>query len=286
MVNMNKLDTKRRAQVIAALVEGCSIRATSRMTDTSKNTVIKLLEDVGEACANYQDEHLRGLTCRRIECDEIWAFCHAKQKNVSPEHQGILGYGDLWTWTAICADSKLVPCWHVGRRDAHAAAEFINDLASRLTHRVMLTTDGFRPYLEAVEGAFGADIDYAMLVKLYGTDPQDETRYSPSKVIGTRAEVVSGDPFPPMISTSYVERQNLTMRMSMRRFTRLTNGFSKKLENHMHAIALHYMYYNFARIHQTLRCAPAMEAGVSKKLWSIEDIVALADNPKYTRRDG
>jgi IS1 family transposase len=281
---MNKLNTQRRAQVIAALVEGCSIRATSRMTDTSKNTVIKLLEDVGTACANYQDEHLRNLPCRRLECDEIWSFCHAKKKNVSPEHQGILGYGDVWTWVAIEAETKLVPCWHVGHRDAIAAEQFVNDLASRLKHRVMMTTDGLKLYLEAIEGAFGCDIDYAMLVKLYGKE-QEEVRYSPAKCIGIHTEVISGDPFPPMISTSYIERQNLTMRMSMRRFTRLTNAFSKKLENHMHAIALHYMYYNFARIHQTLRCSPAMEAGVSSKLWSIKDIVELTENPKYMQRD-
>jgi IS1 family transposase len=274
MVNMNKLNIERRAQVVASLVEGNSIRATVRMTGVAKNTIVKLLAEVGEACSNYQDEVMRNLPCRRLECDEIWSFCHAKKKNVSPEKQGILGYGDVWTWVAIDADTKLIPCWHVGRRDGHAAAEFINDLASRLAHRVMLTTDGFRPYLEAVEGAFGCDIDYAMLIKLYGKE-QEEIRYSPAKCLGTHSEVISGDPFPPMISTSYVERQNLTMRMSMRRFTRLTNAFSKKLENHMHAIALHYMYYNFARIHQSLRCSPAMEAGVSKKLWSIEDIVSL-----------
>lgn len=276
MVSMNKLDNKRRAQIIAALVEGCSIRATSRMTGASKNTIIKLLEDVGEACANYQDEVMRNLPCRRLECDEIWSFCNSKKKNVAPENQGILGYGDVWTWVAIDPDTKLVPCWHVGRRDANAANEFINDLASRLAHRVMLTTDGYKPYLEAVEGAFGADIDYAMLVKIYGAS-QDEVRYSPAECVGCETRVITGDPFPPMISTSMVERQNLTMRMSMRRFTRLTNGFSKKLENHMHAIALHYMYYNFVRIHQTLRCTPAMEAGVSKKLWSVDDIVNLLD---------
>jgi IS1 family transposase len=281
---MNKLDNKRRSLIIAALVEGNSIRATARITGTSKNTVIKLLEDVGAACANYQDEVMRNLPCRRLECDEIWSFCFAKKKNVSPEHEGIFGYGDVWTWVAIDADTKLVPCWHVGRRDGHAAAEFINDLASRLAHRVMLTTDGFRPYLEAVEGAFGCDIDYAMLIKIYGKE-QDEIRYSPAKCIGTHAEVISGDPLPPMVSTSYVERQNLTMRMNMRRFTRLTNAFSKKLENHMHAIALHYMYYNFVRIHQTLRCAPAMEVGVSKTLWSIKDIVELTENPKYMQSE-
>jgi IS1 family transposase len=281
---MNKLDITRRTQVIAALVEGNSIRATSRMTGVAKNTVIKLLEDVGAACANYQDEAFRNLSCVRLECDEIWSFCYAKKKNVSPERQGIFGYGDVWTWVAIDADTKLVPCWHVGRRDANAANEFMNDLAGRLKTRVMLTTDGLKAYLEAVEGAFGCDIDFAQLVKIYGK-AQDEVRYSPAECIGTHCEVISGDPFPPMISTSMVERQNLTMRMSMRRFTRLTNGFSKKVENHMHAIALHYMYYNFARIHRTLRCSPAMEAGVSKTLWSISDIVALADNPKYARRD-
>jgi IS1 family transposase len=281
---MNKLDITRRTQVVAALVEGNSIRATSRMTGVAKNTVIKLLEDVGAACANYQDAAFRNLSCVRLECDEIWSFCYAKKKNVSPEHQGIFGYGDVWTWVAIDADTKLVPCWHVGRRDAVAANEFMNDLAGRLKSRVMLTTDGLKAYLEAVEGAFGADIDFAQLIKIYGKS-QDEVRYSPAECIGTHCEVITGDPFPPMISTSMVERQNLTMRMSMRRFTRLTNGFSKKIENHMHAIALHYMYYNFARIHRTLRCSPAMEAGVSKTLWSISDIVALADNPKYARRD-
>lgn len=284
MVSMNKLDINRRSQIVAALVEGNSIRATSRMTGASKNTIIKLLEDVGAACANYQDEVFRNLTCRRLECDEIWSFCYAKKKNVAPAHQGIFGYGDVWTWVAIDADTKLVPCWHVGRRDANAANEFMTDLAGRLKTRVMLTTDGLKAYLEAVEGAFGCDIDFAQLVKIYGK-AQDEVRYSPAECIGTHTEVISGDPFPPMISTSMVERQNLTMRMSMRRFTRLTNGFSKKIENHMHAIALHYMYYNFARVHRTLRCSPAMEAGVSKTLWSISDIVKLADNPKYARRD-
>jgi len=273
---MNKLDNKRRAQVIAALVEGCSINATVRMTGVAKNTILKLLADVGTACAAYQDMAFRDLPCRRIECDEIWSFCYAKKKNVAPENAGVLGFGDVWTWVAIDADSKLVPCWHVGHRDAHAANEFITDLASRLKGRVMLTTDGLKAYVEAVEGAFGCEIDFAQLIKIYGKS-QDEVRYSPAECVGCETKVISGDPFPPMISTSYVERQNLTMRMSMRRFTRLTNGFSKKLENHMHAIALHYMYYNFVRIHKTLRCTPAMEAGVTSKLWSIEDIVDLLD---------
>ena len=277
---MNKLNNERRAQVVAALVEGNSIRATVRMTGVAKNTIVKLLEDLGTACAAYQDEAFRNLTCKRIQCDEIWSFCYAKQKNVSPEHQGVLGYGDLWTWVAIDADTKLVPCWHVGRRDARAAYEFITDLASRLANRVQLTTDGHKPYLEAVEGAFGADIDYAMLVKIYGK-PQEEIRYSPAECLGCKVVEVVGTPDPAHVSTSYIERQNLTMRMSMRRFTRLTNGFSKKVDNHRHALALHYMYYNFARIHKTLRCSPAMEAGVSKTLWSISDIVALLDDARY-----
>lgn len=274
---MNKLNNERRAQVIAALVEGCSINATVRMTGVAKNTILKLLADVGEACASYQDKVMRNLPCRRLECDEIWSFCYAKKKNVAPEKQGIFGYGDVWTWVAIDADTKLVPCWHVGRRDAQAATEFIKDLASRLANRVMLTTDGLKAYLEAVESAFGADIDYAQLIKIYGKS-QDEVRYSPAECVGCETNFVTGDPFPPMISTSYIERQNLTMRMSMRRFTRLTNGFSKKLENHMHAIALHYMYYNFCRIHKTLRCTPAMEAGISKTVWEIEDILKLLDS--------
>lgn len=271
---MNRLDNKRRVQVIAALVEGCSINATVRMTGVAKNTILKLLVDVGEACANYMDEAMRNLPCKRIQVDEIWSFCHAKAKNVPEEKRGILGYGDLWTWVAIDADTKLVPCWHVGRRDGLSAYEFITDLASRLAHRVQLTSDGHRPYLEAVEAAFGCDVDYAMLVKIYGK-PQEEIRYSPAECLGTQVLTVEGNPDPKHISTSFVERQNLTMRMSMRRFTRLTNGFSKKLENHMHAIALHYMYYNFCRIHKTLRCTPAMEAGISKKVWEIEDIVNL-----------
>lgn len=273
---MRQLNTERRIQIIAALVEGCSIRSTVRMTGAAKDTVTKLLVDIGTVCAEYQDKTLRNLSCRRIECDEIWSFCYAKKKNVSPEHQGILGYGDGWTFLAIDADTKLIPSWLVGRRDIETATEFMNDLAGRLKNRVMLTTDGLKADLEAVEGAFGADIDFAQLIKIYGHS-QDEIRYSPAECTGTRTEVITGDPFPPMISTSYIERSNLTMRMNMRRFTRLTNAFSKKLENHMHAIALNNMYYNFVRIHQTLRCTPAMEAGVSQKLWSLRDVVELLD---------
>lgn len=274
MVSMNKLDNTRRAQVISSLVEGNSIRATVRMTGVAKNTIAKLLEDVGVVCAEYQNEALRNLPCKRIQCDEIWSFCYAKEKHVSPENKGVLGYGDVWTWVSMCADTKLVPCWLVGRRDAHTAMEFIQDLSSRLAHRVQLTTDGYKLYLNAVEEAFGCDIDYAMLVKIYESE-QSEARYSPAECIRTQDVIISGNPDRKHISTSYIERQNLTMRMSMRRFTRLTNAFSKKVENHAHAIALHYMYYNFVRIHQTLRCTPAMAAGVTKRLWSIDDIVSL-----------
>ena len=247
------------------------------MAGVSKDTVMKLLVNVGTVCTQYQDEVMRNLSCRKIQCDEIWSFCYAKAKNVSPEHQGIFGVGDVWTWTAIDAETKLVPCWHVGRRDGLAAYEFITDLAGRLKNRVQLTTDGHRPYLEAVEAAFGCEIDYAMLVKIYGK-PQEEVRYSPAQILDVHTVTVAGNPDPKHISTSYVERQNLTMRMSMRRFTRLTNAFSKKLENHMHAIALHFMHYNFVGIHKTLRCTPAMAAGITQKLWSIEDIVELLEN--------
>jgi IS1 family transposase len=274
---MNRLSLERRTKIIACLVEGNSVNGTCRITDTAKHTVLKLLADVATACQKYQDEHLRGLNCRRIECDEIWDFIYAKQKNVPEKLRGKFGVGDVWTWTAICADWKLIPCWHVGTRDADSAWVFMRDLASRLDHRVQLTTDGHGAYLNAVDGAFGTSIDYAMLVKQYGTAPEGEKRYSPAVCLGTQRIVIHGDPDPAKISTSYVERQNLTMRMGMRRFTRLTNGHSKKLENHCHAVALHFMHYNFARICQTLRCSPAMEAGLTDHLWSIEEIVALAD---------
>ena len=246
------------------------------MADVSRNTVDKLLCDVGAACLQYQDETLRNLSCKRIQCDEIWSFVYSKDKNVPEEKQGQFGYGDVWTWSAICADTKLVPCWHVGTRDADAANAFMQDVAGRLAHRVQLTTDGLKSYLEAIEGAFGGGIDYAQLIKLYGSAPEQEKRYSPSECVGIEKRPITGSPDSKHISTSYVERQNLTMRMHMRRFTRLTNGFSKKLENHMHAISLHFMYYNFARIHQSLRVTPAMEAGVTDKLWTLEDIAALA----------
>ncbi len=275
MFSMNRLSITDRAKILHMLVEGSSLRATARMADVSRNTVDKLLRDVGSACLDYQDRTLRGLYCERVQCDEIWSFVYSKDKNVPKEKQGEFGYGDVWTWVALCADTKLVPCWLVGPRHAGAAKVFMENLANRLAHRVQLTTDGLRSYLDAVEGAFGADIDYAMLIKLYGPSPEQEKRYSPPKCNGTLTGAVQGNPDEKYISTSYVERQNLTMRMSMRRFTRLTNAFSKKIENHIHAISLHYMYYNFGRIHQSLRVTPAMEAGISGHVWSLEEIASL-----------
>ena len=250
------------------------------MTGVLKNTVTKLLADVGGACADFQDKAFQNLPCKRVQCDEIWSFCYSKQKNVPPEKRGQFGYGDVWTWTAIDADTKLVPSWLVGLRDGVCATEFIRDLAGRLAHRVQLTTDGHRPYLEAVEDAFGGEIDYAQLIKLYGAEPAGPARYSPPRCTGTTKTAIVGEPDPDHVSTSYAERQNLTMRMSMRRFTRLTNAFSKKVENLEHAVALHFMYYNFCRIHQSLRVTPGMEAGVSDHVWEIEDIVRLLPDEK------
>ena len=278
--DLNRLPLERRAQILGMLTEGSSLRAASRLADVSINTVTKLLVDVGAACEQYQDKALRNLPCKRIQCDEIWSFCYAKAKNVPKPLRGVFGYGDMWTWTALCADTKLVPTWAVGRRDAFTAQGFIRDLADRLAHRVQLTTDGHKVYLEAVEGAFGADIDYAMLVKLYEGDNAErstEARYSPVKCLGTRTVCVTGQPDPAYIFTSYAERANLTMRMSMRRFTRLTNAFSKKVDNHKAALALYFMYYNFGRIHKTLRVTPAMEAGVNDHVWSLAEVAALAN---------
>jgi IS1 family transposase len=272
---MNRLDTTHRAHVLKCLAEGTSLRGTARITGVARMTVEKLMRDLGRVCAEYQAEALRGLSSRRVQCDEIWAFCYAKRKNVTSEilekHPDA---GDVWTWTAIDADSKLVISWLVGSRDAGAAYQFMTDVASRLKHRVQLTTDAHRPYLSAVEDAFGADIDYAVLQKLYGAD-QDEKRYSPAKCIGVRCETVTGAPDPKHVSTSYVERQNLTMRMHMRRFTRLTNAFSKKAQMHAHAVAIHFMWYNFVKIHQMLRLTPAMAAGVTDRLWEAEDVIRL-----------
>jgi len=273
---MNKLDNAKRCQVVAALVEGNSIRATVRMTGVSKNTIAKRLVELGSACSEYQDRVMRNLPCKRVQCDEIWSFVYAKAKNVKSEMFEGGGYaGDVWTWIAIDADTKLVPCWTIGQRDAAAAREFIGDLASRLANRVQLTTDSHKPYLNAITGAFGNDIDDAMLIKIYGETSEGQKRYSPAECLGCEKRDVIGQPNPQHISTSYVERQNLTMRMSMRRFTRLTNAFSKKVENHAAAIALHYMHYNFVRIHQSLRVTPAMAAGVTNRLWSVQDLVDL-----------
>jgi IS1 family transposase len=274
---MNKLTNAKRAAVVAALVEGNSIRSTVRMTGVAKNTVVKLLADLGAACAKFHDETVRNVNAKRVQCDEIWSFVYAKAKNVPAEKRGEFGVGDVWTWTAIEAQSKLIVSWLVGARDAGAAYDFMTDVASRLRNRVQLTTDGHKPYLAAVEDAFGADIDYAVLQKIYGSDPEGEKRYSPATCIGMQCEIVHGDPDPKHISTSYVERQNLSMRMSMRRFTRLTNAFSKKVENHAAAIALYFVYYNFGRVHQTLRVTPAMEAGLADYVWTIDEIVQLIE---------
>ncbi|MCJ7546109.1 MAG: IS1 family transposase [Deltaproteobacteria bacterium] len=273
---MNKLNMDKRTQIIASLVEGNSIRATCRMTGAAKGTVLKLLADVGMVCFEYQDKVLRNLPCKKIQCDEIWSFCYAKEKNVPDDKKGQFGYGDVYTWTALCADTKLVPSWYIGKRDAQSAKVFMLDLAGRLKDRVQLTTDGHKAYLVAVENVFGANIDYSQLVKLYGNlQGEKEARYSPPVCNGTMTMKINGHPDPYNVSTSYVERQNLTMRMSMRRFTRLTNAFSKKIENLGYAVALHFMYYNFCRIHQSLRITPAMAAGISNHVWDLEEIIKL-----------
>lgn len=275
-MGMNKLPTQKRAQILGMLCEGMSLRATSRLADVSINTVTKLLVDVGTACAEYQDRVLRDLPCKRVQVDEIWSFTYAKAKNVKTAKAAPEGAGDTWTWTAIDADSKLIVSWLVGGRDAGYAHEFMQDIASRLANRVQLTSDGHAPYLEAVEGAFGADVDFATLTKIYGAAPEGQRRYSPAVCTGAKKRAVTGNPDPKDVSTSYVERQNLTMRMHMRRFTRLTNGFSKKVENHAHAVALHFMFYNFCRIHKTLRVTPAMQAGVADHVWTLEEVANLA----------
>ncbi|HMO84712.1 MAG TPA: DDE-type integrase/transposase/recombinase [Lacipirellulaceae bacterium] len=274
---MNKLGTKERARILHCLVEGTSMRATARLTGVSINTVVKLLRDAGRACSAYQDRTLRGLRLKRLQCDEIWSFVGCKERNATPDHKRA-GLGDCWTWTAIDADTKLIPCWYVGTRDASAAYHFIHDLKDRLATRVQLTTDGHRAYLAAVEDAFGGDVDFAQLVKIYGATPEGpEVRYSPAQCMGARKALVTGSPDYRHVSTSFAERANLSMRMGMRRFTRLTNAFSKKVEQHENALALYFMFYNFARIHQTLRVTPAMEAGVSDHVWSMEEIVEMMD---------
>lgn len=284
---MNRLTTKDRARILSVLCEGMGVNAACRVTGASKNTVLKLLAEAGEACALYQDRVMNGLTCKRIECDEIWSFVGMKERNVPEELRGVVGLGDVYTWTAIDADTKLVPCWHVGNRSIGAARSFMSDLAQRLANRVQLTTDGYKSYLTAVEESFGDDIDFAQLIKVYGTEGQtkdDSRRYSPAECTGTEKKRITGNPDMENVSTSYVERQNLTMRMHMRRFTRLTNAFSKKLENHMHAISLYFMFYNFCKIHKTLRVTPALEAGIDDHVWTLEEVIMMADTSPQKRK--
>src|SRR5438876_2480202 len=274
MLSMNTLGNDERIRVVAALVEGNSIRATSRMTGVARNTVTKLLVDLGQVCMKYHDKHVRNVRVRRLQCDEIWAYVGAKAKNVSAKKKEI-GWGDVWTWVGIDADTKLVVSYLVGGRGADWAMDFMKDAANRIRGRVQITTDGHKAYLEAVEDAFGMDVDYAQLQKIYGASLENETRYSPAVCIGCDMKVVSGNPDPKHVSTSFVERQNLSLRMSIRRFTRLTNAFSKKVENHAAAVALWFMYYNFCRVHQTLRVTPAMEAGISDHVWDLSELVRL-----------
>jgi IS1 family transposase len=278
IVLMNQLSTEKRAQVLRCLVEGNSIRSTARLSDVTINSVVKLLIDAGTACFDYQDRTLRNLSCKKVQCDEIWSFVGAKEVNVPAKKKG-KGRGDVWTWTAIDAETKLVPCWYVGNRDAEAAYRFMHDLAGRLASRVQMTTDGYRPYLRAVEDAFGEEIDYARLVKIYGKGYNNtpEARYSPAVCMGAHKSKVYGKPAAEHISTSICERNNLNMRMGMRRFTRLTNAFSKKIENLKHNVALYFMHYNFCRIHTSLRVTPAMEAGVADHVCGLEEIVGLLD---------
>ncbi len=275
---MNKLDTKKRVQILQMLCEGSSMRSIARIMDVSFNTAVKLLIDAGNACSEYQDKVFHNLQCKRIQVDEIWSFCYCKDKNVPEDKLGQFGFGDVWTFTAICADSKLVPSWRVGKRDLEDAKPFIEDLASRLGNRVQITSDGHKMYLDAVEGVFGSEVDFAQLQKIYGVERED-AKYSPAKCLGANKVRIKGQPDINQVSTSYVERQNLNMRMGMRRFTRLTNAFSKKIENHIHALSLYFIFYNFVRIHKSLRVTPAMEAGITDHVWSFEEILSLLKNP-------
>ena len=277
MFNMNMLSQGERVQIVAALVEGNSLRSVSRMTGIARNTITKLLVDLGKASMCFHDQHVRNVRVKRLQCDEIWAYVGAKQRNVSVEKKEI-GWGDVWTWVGIDADTKLVVSYLVGGRGADWAKDFMEDCASRIQGKVQITTDGHKAYLEAVESAFGGDVDYAQLQKIYGASEDTQRRYSPAKCIGCDLKTVSGVPDPKHVSTSYVERQNLTMRMHIRRFTRLTNAFSKKLENHAYAVALHFMYCNFVRIHSTIKVTPAMEAGLTDHLWDLAELVGILSN--------
>lgn len=278
-VAMNKLDTPTRAKIIHMLVEGASLRSISRIADVSINTVTKLLVDAGMVAAAYHDQNVRGLQSKRLQCDEIWSFCYAKKANVPAAKKAPEAAGDVWTWTALDAESKLMVSWHVGDRTVEDAVWLLEDVQARIKSRIQLTTDGLGAYPPAVAQVFGLDIDFAQLQKVYraesGASP--ERRYSPPVCVGTLRNIVEGRPAEDKISTSYVERQNLNMRMGMRRFTRLTNAFSKKIENHGHSLALYFLYYNFVRIHKSLKMSPAMAAGVTDKLWAVEDIVGLLD---------
>ena len=281
---MNHLSTKQRAQIVASLIEGNSVRGTCRLTGASKDAVLKLIGDFGKVCADHHNSAVRGVKARRVQCDEVWSFCYAKEKNASKESK-LEGAGSVWTWVGIDADTKLILSYLCGGRDASWACQFMEDLASRVTTRVQITTDGHRAYAEAVEGAFGMEVDYAMLIKLYGApSDQPDTRYSPAQCIGIRTATLSGSPDPEHISTSFVERQNLNLRMGVRRFTRLTNAFSKKFANHCHMVAIYHAYYNFCRVHQTLRVTPAMEAGLSDHVWSLEEFVSLMPAAESKKR--
>jgi IS1 family transposase len=290
MVSMNRMDTARRAAVIRCLIEGNSINSTVRMTGAAKNTVLKLLVEIGASCSAYMDKSMRNLTCERVQADEAWSFCYAKAKNVTEEiARENEGAGDVWTWVAMDADTKLIPTWIVGNRDSHTARAFVKDLKSRLTNRIQLTTDGLKYYFHAVAEYFDDEVDYAALHKIYGKTFDENkpasVRYSPALCLGCEKKPLIGRPNPEHISTSFIERQNLTMRMSMRRFTRLTNGFSKKLENHVASVALYMMYYNYGRKHTTLGTTPAVAAGITDHIWSVEEIVGVleANEPKATR---
>lgn len=283
---MNKLPLAKRATILTLLCEGAAMRSIERVVGCSINSVDKLLQNAGTACAAYHDAHVRGIAAKRVQCDEAWSFIYAKAKNVRAARKAPPEAGDVWTWIGIESDTKLILSYLVGGRDAEYALALMDDLRSRITTRMQLTTDGHAAYLSAVEEAFGADIDFAQLVKLYGepsSSPEAARRYSPSECVGTRKRTITGNPDQKYVSTSYAERQNLTMRMAMRRFTRLTNAFSKKLENHAHMVALYALWYNFVRIHKTLRVTPAMAAGISDRLWSMEDVVALID--EYAERN-